>query len=58
MYLLLQYLEVNRHFPENFHSILDHEVIDGLWVLVARPHDSLELKSGVDELLGGVTKDV
>ena len=49
---------MNGHFFKHFNSRVDHQVVDGLWVLVARPHDSLELQSGVDELFGGLTENV
>lgn len=43
MNLLLQHLEMDGHFLEHFDSGVDHQVVNGFWILVAGPHDSLEL---------------
>jgi hypothetical protein len=58
MHFLLQDLEVGGHFFEDLDSRLNHQIVNGFWILVARPHDSLELESRVDELFGGLSKDV
>jgi len=58
VHLALEHLEVHSHLLEDSDPLLDHEVVDGLGILVARPHDSLELQPGVDELLGGLPEDV
>jgi hypothetical protein len=55
---LLKDLEVHRHLLEDLDPRVDHQIVDGLGVLVAGPHDSLELQPGVDELLGGIAEDV
>mmetsp|Transcript_29870 Transcript_29870/g.45645 ORF Transcript_29870/g.45645 Transcript_29870/m.45645 type:complete len:218 (-) Transcript_29870:3558-4211(-) len=55
--LLLQHLVVHGHFLENLDARIDHEVVDGLGVLVTGPHDSLELQPRVDEGLGVLSED-
>ena len=54
----MQYLEMLSHFLEDNDPRLDHEIVNGLGILVARPHDSLELQPGVDERLGALAEDV
>ena len=46
------------HFEEDLDSGVDHQVVDGFRVFETRPHDTLELKSGVDELLRCAREDV
>jgi hypothetical protein len=40
---LLQDLKMNGHFLKDFDPGFNHEVINGLGVLIARPHDPLVL---------------
>ena len=58
MYFFLEDLKVNCHFLEDLDSWFYHQIVDGLGVFETRPHDSLELKSRVDEFLCGLSKNV
>jgi len=49
---------MDSHFSENSHSSLNHEVVNSLGVLVARPHYPLVLQASVDELLCCSTKNI
>ena len=58
MNLLLKHLEQSAHLPKYVHSGLNHKVVNGRWVLVTTPHDSLELESDLHEMRSILTKNV
>jgi hypothetical protein len=58
MHFLLEHLEVLSHFFKDLNSRVYHQIVNGFWVFVARPHYSLELEPRVDELFSSFAEDV
>jgi hypothetical protein len=54
----LEHLEMDSHLLEHLDSWLNHQVVNGFGILETRPHDSLELKTSIDELLSGALEDI
>ncbi len=58
MDLGLQDLEERADLTESVHTSFDHQVVNGLRIFVAGPHNPLELETGLDEKLSLITKHV